>query len=158
MSENITAIVKLEKTILKRMFLNQEEITVSKVEMAKVQLDAAIAAYFDRRLIASITLAGAAEEIFGAMLKRDCIQNAVEKIANLPPLLAIFGKLEDRIYFLNSVRNNLKHASDELEDDFAIAELDAFFMIARALANSELLNIKDSLAMKAFRGIYTSKV
>jgi len=158
MSENITAIVKLDKTLLKRMFLNQDEITVSKVEMAKIQLDAAIAAYFDRRLIVSITLAGAAEEIFGAMLKRDCIQNAVEKIANLPPLLARFGNREDCIDFLNNVRNNLKHASDELEDDFTLAELDAFFMIARALGNSELLNIKDTLAMKAFRSIYTSKV
>lgn len=140
------------------MFLNQDEITVSKVEMAKLQLDAAIAAYFDRRLIASITLAGAAEEIFGAMLKRDCIQNAVEKIASLPPLLAIFEKREDGIKFLNDVRNNLKHASDKLEDDFSIAELDAFFMIARALENSELLNIQDTLAMKAFRSIYTSKL
>lgn len=140
------------------MFLNRDDITVSKVEMAKIQLDAAIAAYFDRRLIASITLAGAAEEIFGAMLKRDCIQNAVEKIASLPPLLAIFDKPENRIDFLNNVRNNLKHASDKLEDDFTIAELDAFFMIARALGNSELLEVQDTLAMKAFRSIYTSKV
>ena len=139
------------------MFLNQDEITVNKVEMAKVQLDAAIAAYFERRLIASITLAGAAEEIFGSMLKRDCIQNAIEKIASLPPLLAIFDKREDGIKFLNDVRNNLKHASDKLEDDFSVAELDAFFMIARALCNSELLDIPDSLAMKAFRSIYTSK-
>jgi len=140
------------------MFLNRDEITVSKVEMAKLQLDAAIAAYFDRRLIVSITLAGAAEEIVGAMLKRDCIQNAVEKIASLPPLLAIFEKREDGIKFLNDVRNNLKHASDKLEDDFTIAELDAFFMIVRALGNSELLNIQDTLAMKAFRSIYTSKL
>lgn len=140
------------------MFLNHDEITVSKEEMAKIQLDAAIAAYFDRRPIASITLAGAAEEIFGAMLKRDGIPNAVEKIASLPPLSAIFNNLEDRINFLNNVRNNLKHASDKLKDDFTIAELDAFFMIARALGNSELLNIQDTLAMKAFRSIYTSKV
>jgi hypothetical protein len=60
--------------------------------------------------------------------------------------------------FLNNVRNNLKHASDKLEDNFILAESDAFFMIARALGNSELLNIKDTLAMKAFRSIYTSKV
>lgn len=140
------------------MFLNQDELTVNKAQMAKLQLDAAIVAYFEKRLVVSITLAGAAEEIFGAMLKRDCIQNAVEKIASLPPLLAMFDKPEDRIKFLNNIRNNLKHASDELEDGFTIAELDAFFMIARALGNSELLNIEDTLAMKAFRSIYTSKL
>lgn len=158
MSENITGIVKLGKTLLIPMFLNQDEITVSKVEMAKIQLDAAIAAYFDRRLIVSITLAGAAEEIFAEMLKRDCIANAVEKIANLPLLQTIFDKNKDRIEFLNNVRNNLKHASDKLQDDFTFAEFDAFFMITRALGNSELLNIKDTLAMKAFRIIYNSKV
>lgn len=158
MSKNIAVIVSLDKTILNPMFLNREELTVSKVEMAKTQLDAAIAAFFERRLIIAITLAGAAEEIFGAMLNRDCIQNAVEKITSLPPLVSLFDKRKDRIDFLNNVRNNLKHASDKLEDDFHIAELDAFFMIARALANSELLNIQDTLAMKAFRSIYTSKV
>jgi hypothetical protein len=140
------------------MFSNQNELTVSKVQMAKLQLDAAIAAYFEKRLIVSITLAGAAEEIFGAMLKRACIQNAVEKVASLPPLLAIFEKREEGINFLNNVRNNLKHASEKLEDDFTIAELDAFFMIVRALGNSELLNIQDTLAMKSFRNIYTSKL
>ena len=138
------------------MFLNQDEITVSKVEIAKIQLDAAIVAYFDNRRIASITLAGAAEEIFGAMLKRNCIKNAVEKIASQPPLLAVFGNSKDGIRFLNYVRNNLKHASDKLEDNFTLTELDAFFMIARALENSKLLHIPDSLAMKAFRSIYTS--
>jgi hypothetical protein len=140
------------------MFFNQDELTVSKVEMAKLQLDAAIAAYLEKRLIVAITLAGAAEEIFGAMLNRDCIQNSIEKIASLPPLIAIFDNPKSRKEFLNKVRNNLKHASDKLEDDFTVAELDAFFMIARALGNSELLNIQDSLAMKVFRSLYTSKM
>jgi hypothetical protein len=132
------------------------DVTVSKVEVAKVQLDAAIAAYFEGRGIVAITLAGAAEEVFGSMLRRDCIQNSVEKIASLSPLIARYGERNERIDFLNEVKNNLKHASDSSEDTFSIAEFDPFVMIVRALANSELLNIEDTLAMKAFRCLYKS--
>jgi hypothetical protein len=46
--------------------------------MARIQLDAAIYAYFNGCHIAAITLADAAEEIFGAMLKRDGKENSVE--------------------------------------------------------------------------------
>ena len=139
------------------MFHNRDELTVSKVEMAKIQLDAAIAAFFERRLVIAITLAGAAEEIFGAMLKRDGIQNSVEKIASLPPILAISDRLKDRVDYLNNVRNNLKHASDKLEDDFTIADLDAFFMIVRALGNATLLGITHSEKMNEFSNFYKSK-
>lgn len=135
-----------------------DELIVNKIEMAKIQLDAAIAAYFEGRLVVSITLAGAAEEIFGSMLRRDHIQNSLEKIASLPPLLVISDNPQVRIDFLNNVRNNLKHASDKLEDKFVFAKLDAFIIIARALGNSELLKIDDSLAMKAFRSLYAQKV
>lgn len=140
------------------MFKHSQEITVSKVEMAKMQLDAAITAYFENRLIVAITLAGAAEEIFGAMSARIGTQKAVEMIASLPPMRAISENLNDQIKFLNNVRNNLKHASDRLEDDFTVAELDAFVMIVRALGNSQLLGVEDTLVMRAFRSVHASKV
>jgi hypothetical protein len=125
--------------------------------MAKIQLDAAIDAYFEGRGIVAITLAGAAEEIFGAMLKRNGIQNSIEKIASLPPLLENYKSQKERVEFLNSSKNNLKHASNKFEDDFIITELDPFFMIVRALGNSELLKIEDTETMKRFRTFYTSK-
>lgn len=132
------------------------DVTVSKVEMAKAQLDGAIAAYFEGEGIVAITLAGAAEEIFGAMLRRDCIQNSVEKIASLPPMLAISSNRQERVAILNSVKNNLKHANDESEDDFVISGLDPFIFIVRALGNSEILNIEDTAAMKMFRSFYAA--
>jgi hypothetical protein len=139
------------------MFLNRVEITVSKVEMAKTQLDAAIAAYYEAKDVVAITLAGAAEEIFGAMLCRDGQENAVEKIASTSQMLQISTDPKKRITYLNDVRNNLKHAKDKLEDNFVMSEFDAFLMIVRALGNASLLGIQDSFLMKNFREFYKPK-
>lgn len=57
--------------MLNSMSFKKGELTVSKIDMAKVQLDAAIAVYIQRRVIVAITLAGAAEEIYGAMLRQE---------------------------------------------------------------------------------------
>jgi cytochrome c oxidase assembly protein Cox11 len=125
--------------------------TVSKTQMAMVQLDAAITAYIQGRDIEAITLAGAAEEIFGAMCSRNGIENAVEKVANLPPMNQISKDQKKRIDYLNNVRNNLKHAKDKIEDNFVIAELDSFVMIVRALGNVAILGIDESETMLRFR-------
>lgn len=142
---------------LSDMLFNCQDISVSKVEMAKVQLDAAIVAYYEERGVVAITLAGAAEEIFGAMLSRDGKENAVEKIASLPQMLQISTDPKKRIAYLNDVRNNLKHAKDKLEDDFIMSEFDAYLMIVRALGNASLLDIQDSFLMKNFREFHKPK-
>jgi hypothetical protein len=143
---------------LSDMTFNCQDISVSKVEMAKVQLDAAIVAYYEGRGVVAITLAGAAEEIFGAMLSRDGKENAVEKIASLPQMLQISTDPKKIIAYLNDVRNNLKHAKDKLEDNFVMTEFDAYLMIVRALGNASLIEIKDTFLMKNFRDFHKSKV
>ena len=140
------------------MSFNCQDISVSKVEMAKVQLDAAIVAYYEGRGVVAITLAGAAEEIFGVMLSRDGKENAVEKIASLPQMIQISTDPKKRIAYLNDVRNSLKHAKDVLEDNFVMTEYDAYLMIIRALGNASLLEIKDSFLMKNFREFHKPKV
>ena len=141
------------------MSFNCQDISVSKVDMAKIQLDAAIAAYCEGKDVVAITLAGAAEEIFGAMLSRDGKENSVEKIASLEPMFQISSDLKERIAYLNNVRNNLKHASkkDNLEDNFIMSEFDAFLMIVRALGNASSLEIKDSFSMREFRKLHRPK-
>ena len=140
------------------MFSTCQEVTVSKIEMASIQLDAAIAAYFDGQGVVAITLAGAAEEIFGAMLRHEGIENSVKKIASLPQMLKISADLPKRIDFLNDVRNNLKHARDKREDRFVITEFDPYIMIVRALGNASLLEIADSELMSKFKKFHTPKV
>ena len=125
--------------------------------MAKIQLDAAISAYYEGKDVVAITLAGAAEEIFGEMLSRDGKENSVEMIASLPQMVQISSDPKKRIAYLNNVRNNLKHAKDKLEDNFIMTEFDAYIMIVRALGNASLLNIKDSFLMKNFREFHKPK-
>jgi hypothetical protein len=127
------------------------ERTLSKVDVAKTQLDAAIQAFDRGEDVIAVTLAGAAEEIFGALCCRRKIQNSVEKIAELPVLSAISDDPKKRITFLNDVRNCLKHANNPNEDVFVMADLDSYVMIVRALGNAKLLGISDSETMADFR-------
>ncbi len=124
---------------------------VSKVDVARVQLDAAILAYVQGNDLEAITLAGAAEEVLGAMCRRKGIDSAVEKIAELEPLTAISDDPKERISYLNAVRNNLKHAGRTTADEFVIADLDSFFMIVRALGNAAALEVEDTENMRRFR-------
>lgn len=123
---------------------------VSKVDVAMIQLDAAIRANMQNRDIEAITLAGAAEEIFGAMCRRRGIQNAVEKVSELEVISWNGDDVIKRRLFLNDVRNNLKHANDDADDEFEVTELDPFFMIVRALANAKLLGVAFSVEMENF--------
>jgi hypothetical protein len=127
------------------------ERTLNKVDVARTQLDAAIQAYGRGEDVVAVTLAGAAEEIFGALCCRQNIQNAVKKIAQLPPLSVISDDPQKRISYLNDIRNCLKHANKLNEDVFVMADLDSFVMIVRALGNAELLGITDSETMSKFR-------
>lgn len=97
-----------------------------KIDVALIQLESAISAYRDGRYIESITLAGASEKILGAICRRNKMETAVEKIANLPLIVAIEPDQSKRIAILNHARNCLKHARDSSEDEFEIAEEDPF--------------------------------
>uniref|UniRef100_UPI0040475EF9 hypothetical protein n=1 Tax=Mariniflexile sp. TaxID=1979402 RepID=UPI0040475EF9 len=127
------------------------ERTLNKVDVAKTQLDAAIQAYGRGEDVVAVTLAGAAEEIFGAMCFRQNIKNAVEKIAELSHLSVISDNPKKCITYLNDVRNCLKHAKELNEDVFVMADMGSFVMIVRALGNAELLGIFDSVTMTKFR-------
>jgi hypothetical protein len=131
--------------------------TVNKINAAQILLDAAIDAYKNNQDLIAITLAGAAEEVFGAMCKRLDKATAVEKLAELPSMAVISPDIRKRIKYLNGPRNNLKHAAEEGEDIFIVSVYDAFVLLARALHNSELLGIDDTPIAKEFRKKLPSK-
>lgn len=124
---------------------------LNKIDVAKTQLDAAIEAYVRDEDVVAVTLAGAAEEIFGALCCRQKIKNAVEKIIELPQLAVISSDPKVLRDYLNSVKNCLKHANKPTEDVFVMADLDSYVMIVRALGNAQLLEISDSKTMGKFR-------
>jgi hypothetical protein len=127
------------------------ERTVNKIDVAKTQLDAAIQAYGRGEDVVAVTLAGAAEEIFGALCCRQKIQNSLDKILEFSQLSVISDDSKVLKDYLNAVRNCLKHANKPNEDVFVMADLDSFIMIVRALGNAELLGVNDSEIMNKFR-------
>jgi hypothetical protein len=133
------------------MMLDSDEYVVLKVDVAKIQIDAAILAYEKGNDIVAITLAGAAEEILGKCCCHQNLENAVEKIAELPALYEISSDKRKRISYLNEARNNLKHASNQEITELTICKLDAFVMIVRALENAKMLDVSDSEMMRRFR-------
>ena len=84
------------------------------------------------------------------MCRRRGIQNAVEKVSELEVISWNGDDVIKRRLFLNDVRNNLKHANDDADDEFEVTELDPFFMIVRALANAKLLGVAFSVEMENF--------
>ena len=130
---------------------NLEELHLSKIEVALHQLDASIAACLVGDYIISVTLAGAAEEIFGALCKRRNIENAVELLSDQPLLKKVGNSKQERISYLNHARNCLKHANSANEDEFVISKLDSLILIARALGNARLLGIECVDGMRQYQ-------
>lgn len=114
----------------------------SRLDMARRQLETALALYFEGMDHYSvITLAGAADEIFGQVLRAQGQEPRLEEIAK--SVTAIYKKLygseitpksvADRA---NHARNALKHWSDNqpLEVEFDVLE-EAKDMLERGIAN-----------------------
>ncbi|CAN7782384.1 hypothetical protein LJR296_008107 [Cupriavidus necator] len=55
---------------------------IKKLEVATVQLDAAIRLFLERDYLSSLTLAGAAEEILGKLSSRAGLDNAVDFVVD----------------------------------------------------------------------------
>jgi len=115
------------------------KIIAHKLDIAVKQLETAIDLFVDRGdYISAITLAGAAEEILGVLVKRSGKHPSVDDLCR--SLIAKYVPTADpkhiRDQYLNKARNSLKHANRAKEDEIAIeVEQEAISMIARALNN-----------------------
>jgi hypothetical protein len=116
---------------------------VTKFEVADCQLRKAIELYCSKEPIPAITLAGAAEEILGHLVKQHRLANALdEEIADRCELFeTFFGRSAARETFrtlMNDPRNELKHLRTGSPIDFDLDE-EATNLIARAIANFQKL-------------------
>ena len=109
---------------------------LSKLEIAKRQLEVAAQLYVDGADdLAVITLAGAAEEILGKLLRRTEQKCMADHLVELDKKLTggrPFNVVSDEV---NRARNALKHARDQSEDLVKIEPGEATAMIGRALLN-----------------------
>lgn len=129
-----------------------EDERLSRSEIAKVQLVKAIELFVAEQFIPSITLGGAAEEIFGKLLQHrgeaPVLEEsfaAIQAIRNHKKGLNVMdGKPKKEIVAgWNKAHNNLKHHGDTDEEFVVINACDeAYWMIRRALANSKKLGVE----------------
>ncbi len=113
---------------------------LSKLDIAKRQLEVAAHLYIaGGDYLAVVTLAGAAEEILGNLLRRSGRGAMIDRFVEMDRELTggrSFKIVNDEV---NRARNALKHARDESEDNVVIEPGEATAMLARALANYKML-------------------
>lgn len=125
-----------------------EEERFHRADIATIQLVKAIELFVIEQFIPSITLAGAADEIFGKLLQdRGEVPvleesfTAIQKLRDAAGLNVMEGKPKKEVIAgWNKARNNLKHHSDEEFVVFNACD-EAYWMIRRALENARKLKV-----------------
>jgi len=102
--------------------------------LALEQLHCAIELFLEQRFIPAITLAGAAEEVYGKAAARLNRRNAMRLVWDFVSLRNPTGKAEKQVADeCNRVKNAIKHQTHGfIEFD---PELEAFLLITRAIEN-----------------------
>ena len=114
---------------------------IHKKEIARRQIEIAAELFFSERdFLAVVTLAGAAEEILGSLLRREGEQAMIDHLVELDKRQ--FGGRPFTVLNkeVNGMRNALKHANDPTEDTIEIEAGEAIAMLSRAVANYASLN------------------
>jgi hypothetical protein len=143
----------------------------SRLYLACEQLDIAIDLFFSEKSnVSSLTLAGAAEEIFGTEIKNRKLKNTMtvkyqvlcslmRKANRQPPDWQAYNKLE------NYAKNAAKHIADKSKKDqqydpYLRADLRqaAMHMLMRAANNVRLLGLPRSEAVQTLEGWYLANI
>lgn len=124
---------------------------ISKADIAKMQLVAAIRLFTEEDFICALTLAGAAEEILARLLnaqgKESIVENSISSIMGLREKAganAMGSMTKNEIFnYWNNARNSVKHHDPKDKEELKINTFDeAYWMITRALANAQRLSLK----------------
>ncbi len=129
----------------------EDDTTLSKIEIARLQLIEAIALFVQTKFLPAVTLAGAAEEILGKLLAlrsklpviNDSVQ-AIERLRTDKGLNAMDGRNgTEMIRDWNTVRNMLKHLVGPEDEPVTLNLCDeAYWMIRRAVENADRLGLR----------------
>lgn len=129
----------------------EPETTLSKLQVAHIQLNDAIDLFVQQHFLSSLTLAGAAEEIFGKILgthgQRSAIDESLFFIDQIRTEKGIkIGGNQTNSQLKkgwNKVRNNVKHHNVDDGQEITVNLCDeAYWMIRRALENAVKLGQK----------------
>ena len=128
----------------------QEDTTLSKTQIALIQLNEAVALFVQEKFLPALTLAGAAEVILGQLLVRKGelpsikeTTQSIERLRQSTGLEVMRGKTErEMIDDWNRPRNNAKHLIGPEGEAFTANLCDeAYWMIRRAVENASKLQL-----------------
>ena len=133
-------------------------LSLSKLEIAQIQLDRSIELFFkEKDYISSITLAGAAEEILGKLLNinnkeiKNSLEEIIEKtITECGDLFTEEIKKKDIVSLANYYRDHCKHIKDGKDTYFSV-DFEAAHLIDRASRNYFKLTGTETKNMVKFR-------
>lgn len=109
---------------------------ISKIDVARLQLDQACKLYLvDGDLVSILTLAGASEEMLGVLLRQRGESNVLQAVHDSEILKSPTRTFKQTADSANFVRNAVKHANDPNEVDVDFLPGDTYAMLARALDN-----------------------
>lgn len=119
-------------------------VTLTKLDVASRQLDTAIHLFLEGDYLSSLTLAGAAEEILGALCKRAGKIVSTEAVAafhfaDTDPALTDEARRSVLFNVMNFPRNEAKHANDPAETHFVVERTFPLQMIMRAMPMARAL-------------------
>jgi hypothetical protein len=112
-----------------------------KIEIARRQIEVAAELFFSERdFLAVVTLAGAAEEILGSLIRRAGEPAMIDRLLELDKRLTGGRSYSVVNKEINGIRNALKHANDPFEDEIEVETGEAISMLSRAVVNYVLLS------------------
>jgi hypothetical protein len=128
----------------------QDDTEISKLEIARVQLEEAIAMFVGEKFLCALTLAGASEEILSRLLNSrgqfSAMEQSAEAVLSIKQTTGLAGLAEvtdKRLYkSWNAARNAAKHHNVNESETVVLNVFDeAYWMVRRALANAKGLGL-----------------
>ena len=113
--------------------------SINYIEIALIQLDRAIDLYNDKDFICSTTLAGAAEEVLGRILKEANIYNSSDNFRDFLVEKGISKSSKEAIKTMNLQRDSFKHFKPEICEGSFDAKTWCFTLISRAIINIQYM-------------------
>lgn len=129
-------------------------VTISKLDAAVHQLNLAITLFLGGDYLASLTLAGSAEDILGGLCRAAGKPTAAEFIANyhekdVDPAAPAGKRLGVVFTVMNRARNAAKHADRPGENTVDVDQIHPLQMLMRAIPMCAALGVKPSDEIKS---------
>lgn len=129
---------------------------VTKLEAARIQLDASIEHFFNDEHVCAITLAGAAEDILDGLIEASGKQGSFKFLKQWYEERTN-QKLKNHEFsreVANIARNWLKHSKDDPETELEITKLESLIMLMRAIGIYKRMGNADTEQTQKFHTWY----